>query len=73
MWAKIGESWVWNSKNQKLLRLIIDRNLNFDDYPFILRKKLGRKLTALARISSYIGFEKKRILLKAFVESQFGY
>ena len=38
-----------------------------------LCKKAGRKLSALSRISNYMSFEKKRILLKAFVESQFGY
>ena len=38
-----------------------------------LCKKADRKLSALSRISNYVSFEKKRILLKAFVESQFGY
>ena len=38
-----------------------------------LCKKAGRKLSALSRISNYMSFEKKTILLKAFVESQFGY
>ena len=38
-----------------------------------LSKKSGRKLSALSGISNYMSFEKKRILLKAFVESQFGY
>ena len=36
-------------------------------------KKLAEKLSALSRISNYMSFEKKRILLKAFVESQFEY
>ena len=39
---------------------------------FTLCKKAGRKLSALSRISNYMSFEKK-IILKAFVESQFGY
>ena len=33
----------------------------------------GRKLSVLARLSNYTSFEKMTILLKAFVESQFGY
>ena len=73
LWAKIGETRIWENKNEKLLGLTIDRNLNFDDYVNTLCKKAGRKLSALSRISNYISFEKKRILLKAFVESQFGY
>ena len=39
---------------------------------FALCKKAGRKRSALSRISNYMSFEKK-IILKAFVESQFGY
>ena len=36
-------------------------------------KKASRRLAALSRISNYLSFEKKRILLKAFVELQFRY
>ena len=31
-------------------------------------KKAGRKLSVLSKISNYMSFEKKKILLKAFVE-----
>ena len=69
LWPNIGETRVWKSKNEKLLGLTIDRNLNFDDQEFTLCKKAGRKLSVLSRISNYMNFEKKkRILLKAFVE-----
>ena len=36
-------------------------------------KRAGRKLSVLARLSNYMSFEKRKISLKAFVESQFGY
>ena len=39
----------------------------------IYAKKTGRKLSVLARMSNYMSFEKVKMLLKAFVESQFGY
>ena len=74
LWANSGEARIWESKNETLLGLTIDRNLNFDDHVFTLCKKAGKKLSALSRISNYMSFEKKkRILLKAFVESWFGY
>ena len=73
VWVKIGGTKIWESQKQKLLGLIINRNLNFDDYVFSLCKEAGKKISALSRVSSYISFEKRRILLKAFVESQFGY
>ena len=65
LWSNIGEARLWESKNEKLLGLVINRNLNFDDHVFILCRKAARKLTALSRISNYT-----RILFKAFVESQ---
>ena len=64
---------VWESNKQKLLGVVIDRNLNFDEYIFDLCEKAGRKLSVLARLSNYMNFEKRRILIKAFVESQFGF
>ena len=74
VWAnKIGETKIWESNKQKLLGVVIDRNLNFDKYVFDLCKKAGRKLSVLARLSNYMSFEKRKILLKAFLESQFGY
>ena len=36
-------------------------------------KKADRKLSVLSRLSNYTSFEKRRMLLKAFVESHFGY
>ena len=73
LWAIIGETRIWDSKNKNLLGLTIDRNLNFDDHVFTLCKKAGRKLSTLSRTSNYMSFEKKRILFKASVESQFVY
>ena len=69
VWAKIGETKIWESNKQKLLRVVIDRNLNFDEYVFDLCKKAGRKLSVLARLSNCMSFGKRKILLKAFVES----
>ena len=70
LWAKIGETRIWESKNEKLLGLIIDRNLNFDNYVITSCKKADRKLYALSRISNYMSFEKKK---NSFKRSQFGY
>ena len=61
------------SNKQKLLGVVIDKNLNFDEYVFDLCNKAGRKLSVLARLSNYMSLGKRKILLKAFVESQFGY
>ena len=32
IWANIGQTKIWESRKQKLLGIIIDRNLRFDEY-----------------------------------------
>ena len=73
VWVKMGDEQIWDSAKQKLLGMEIGRNLNFDDHAISLCKKAGRKLAVLARLSKFMSFKQKRILMKAFVESQFGY
>ena len=63
---------VRESAKQKLLGIEIEINLNFDGHVFSLRKKVGRKLAVLARLSKFTSFKQKRILMKTFVESTFG-
>ena len=73
MWAKVGEEIIWESNSEKLLGLVIDKNLRFNKYLTILCKKVSGKVSALARMVKIIPFNKKRLLLKTFIESQFSY
>ena len=57
----------------KLLGVTIDNKLNFNNHVSIICKKTSQKLHALARISNLMNKDKLRILMKAFIESQFGY
>ena len=68
MFAKKGHSKICENCRQKLLRIIIDRNLKFDEYILTQCKKAGRK-----RVCTYLSFERRRTLMKAFIESQFAY
>ena len=70
---KWGTKKIWKSAKQKLLGMEIGRNLNFDDHVISLCKKAGRKLAVLVRLSKFMSFKRKKILMKTFVESQFGY
>ena len=65
MFAKIGHSKNWENCTQKLLGIIIDRNLKFDEYVLTQFKKAGRKIKALAPPVAR--------LMKPFIESQFAY
>ena len=61
------------SESVKLLGVSIDNRLNFNEHVSNLCKKASTKLHALARISKFISQEKLRLLMKAFIESQFSY
>ena len=72
-WANIRRSKIWESEKQKLLGIVIDRNLRFDEYILSQWKKTGRKLNVLVRTCKFMTTERRRMLMKTFFESQFGY
>ena len=39
VWAKVGETKVWESNKQKLLVVLIDQNRNFDKYVILFPMK----------------------------------
>ena len=62
------------SENQKvLLGVTIDSNHSFENHINNLCKKTSQKVNALARISGYINLQKRRVIMKSFITSQFGY
>ena len=67
-----GSSIETNTK-EVLLGIAIDKDLKFDDHVNNLCKKACQKLNALAGLAPYMNVEKRRIIMKAFIESQFGY
>ena len=70
---KIGSDKIFNETSVKLLGVTIDQNLNFNEHVTNLCKKASKKLHALARVSKYMSMNKLRTIMKAFIESQFGY
>ena len=70
---KIGNFDITNSKREKLLGVKFDHKLSFDDHISKLCKKVSRKIHALSRVASYINVSKRRILMNAFLKSQFSY
>ena len=75
----IGNCTVNNSQEDELLGVLIDSNLNFEKHVSNINvnvnvsKKAGNKLFALSRMSTYLGTDKLRLLMRAFVTSQFQY
>ena len=71
--ANIGSEKNWKSNKQKSLGLDIDRNLNFNEHVSSLCRKVGNKQSVIARLSNFMSFKQRRILLQTFIESQFVY
>ena len=50
IWAKIGQTKIWESRKQKLLGVEIDSSLNFDLYVSPLCEKAGKKVVCISTI-----------------------
>ena len=64
--VKISESY------KKLIGIIVDRDLSFNEYVSSLCKKAGEKLSVLSRLANLLNFQQSGFLMKSIVESQFG-
>ena len=71
--ANIGETIIKCSNDEKLLGVTIDNKLSFVKHINNMCDKASQKLNALARISSYMNLNKRKLIMKAFINSQFGY
>ena len=68
-WADIGNDRIWESNYW----VNIDRSLKFDVHFLKVCSKANRKLTILSRMFKFLTFKKRRVLIKAYFESQFKY
>ena len=69
----INQFQIESSKQQKLLGVTTDNKLIFEQHLNNLCNKVSQKLNALTRISNYIQPDQRRLIMKAFITSQFGY
>ena len=69
----VGNVSIYNSTEAKLLGVTFDSALKFDAHVSKRCKKANQKLHALLRVSMYMNYEKRRIIMKSFITSQFGY
>ena len=51
----------------------MDSNLTFENHINNICKRASQKLNALAKVAPYMNMQKRRIIMKSFVTSQFGY
>ena len=57
------------SSHEKLLGVIIDSELKFENHITEVCFKVSKKTNALCRMPSFMSLEKRRTLMKAFIES----
>ena len=70
---KIQKFQIFNNKCKKLLGIKIDGSLYFTEHVGELCNKASQKLHALYRVAKFMNTEKRWIIMKAFINSQFGY
>ena len=73
LWIQVGEQIIWESRQERLLGVTVDKELKFAQHVENLCKKAGAKVTALGRLVNIVSWEKKRIIMRVFIESQFCY
>ena len=64
---------ITSSTAESLLGITIDSELNFENHLSAIYNKVSRKINALRRIANYMSPEKRRIVMKTFIECQFNY
>ena len=70
---RVGEQVIWESSEERLLGLTIDKELKFRGHLRSICKGASTKVTALTRLARLVPLGRKRLLMGAFVESQFSY
>ena len=73
IFAKAGPATIWESQREKLLGVSIDRDMSLKYHVTNLCKKANQKLSALIRLGRYHNYDQRILLMKSFVDSQFGY
>ena len=64
---------TWESKQQKLLGVLINRDLKFDECILSQCRKAGKNLSALITISKFMTSAQRRNITNNFIKSQFVY
>ena len=70
---QVGDTTIKNSQEEKILGVIIDKNLNFQIHVKSICRIANQKLNALFRISNHMMPDQRNILIDSYIKSQFNY
>ena len=62
---------ISNRKCEKLPGIHVENELTFEPHAKSLCKKASQKLSAFATIAALLKFDQRKLLLRAFITSQF--
>ena len=66
MFATVGDALIWEEVSAKLLGIIIDSSLTFDNHVKTICKKASQKLTGISRMSNFMSQTKRKVLIQTF-------
>ena len=69
----IDNNHIESEDINELLGITIDSKLTFETHIKKPCQKTSQKINALAEISNYMTFDKRKIISEAFITSQFSY
>ena len=69
----VGNKTIENSNSEKIIGVYFHNKLNFDFRLKKLCKKASQKIHALARLSAFMSIDRRKIIMNAFIHSQFSY
>ena len=67
--VQVVDQNILNSEYEKISGMYFDSKLNFEYHLGTLCKKASQKLHTLARVSSFMDFRQKKIIMNAFIIS----
>ena len=71
--VNIGDTSIKSSNSEKLLGITIDSQLTFEPHINQMCTKASQKLNAISRISQFMNFDQRKLIVNAFLNSQFSY
>ena len=66
-----GGSSIKSITKETLLGVLIDSERCFDEHISLICTKVSGKINPLGRMASFTSYENRRLIMKAFIESQF--
>ena len=70
---RVGKYEIKNTPVEKLLGVMEDSKMTFNEHVNSLCKKASNKLHMLSRVSNYMSLTQRKTIMASFIVSQFGY